>query len=87
MPLPAVKTRPHKFLNELLQIATSQYMPPAEIAATCTALGRNDEAFTWLNKAYDERAAALVYLRINRDYDPLRPDPRFQDLLRRMHLQ
>ncbi len=76
-----------QILHELLQIATRQYMPPAEIAATCTALGRNDEAFTWLNKAYDERASALVYLRVNRDYDPLRADPRFQDLLRRMHLQ
>ncbi len=76
-----------QILNELLQIANRQYMPPAEIAATCTALGRNDDAFTWLNKAYDERASALVYLRVNRDYDPLRADPRFQDFLRRMHLQ
>jgi hypothetical protein len=62
-------------------------MPPVEIAATYTALGRNEEAFSWLNKAYDQRAAALVYLRVNRDYDSIRPDPRFQDLLRRMHLQ
>jgi DNA-binding winged helix-turn-helix (wHTH) protein/TolB-like protein/Flp pilus assembly protein TadD len=76
-----------RILNELLKLATKQYMPPAEIAATWVALGRNDEAFTWLNKAFDERAAALAYLRVNRDYDPLRSDSRFQDLLRRMHLQ
>ncbi len=81
------KDQATQILNELLQLATRQYMPPAEIAATCTALGRSDEAFTWLNKAYDERAAALVYLKINRDYDSIRADPRFQDLLRRMHLQ
>jgi tetratricopeptide (TPR) repeat protein len=81
------KDQATKILNELLQLATRQYMPPVEIAATYTALGRNDEAFSWLNKAYDQRAAALVYLRVNRDYDSIRPDPRFQDLLRRMHLQ
>ncbi len=81
------KDQATQILNELLQLATRQYMPPAEISATFTALGRNDEAFTWLNKAYDERAAALVYLRINRDYDSIRGDPRFQDLLGRMHLQ
>ena len=80
------KEQATQILNELLQLATRQYMPPAEIAATYTALGRNDEAFTWLNKAYDERAAALVYLKINRDYDPIRGDARFQDLLQRMHL-
>lgn len=81
------KDQATKILNELLQLATRQYMPPVEIAATYTALGRNEEAFSWLNKAYDQRAAALVYLRVNRDYDSIRPDPRFQDLLRRMHLQ
>ena len=80
------KDKATQILNELLQLATRQYMPPAEIAATCVALGRNDQAFTWLNKAFDERAAALVYLRVNRDYDSLRSDPRFQDLLRRMRL-
>ncbi len=81
------KDKATQILNELLGIAAKQYMPPAEIAATFTALGRNDEAFAWLDKAYDERAAALVYLKINRDYDPIRADPRFQNLLQRMHLQ
>jgi DNA-binding winged helix-turn-helix (wHTH) protein/TolB-like protein/tetratricopeptide (TPR) repeat protein len=81
------KDQATQILDELLRLATKRYVPPAEIAATAIALGRNDEAFSWLNKAYDERAAALVYLKVNRDYDSIRADSRFRDLLERMHLQ
>lgn len=75
-----------QILNELLQLSSKQYVPPTEIADTFAALGRKDEAFQWLNKAYDERAAALVYLKVAQVYDPLRSDPRFQALLKRLHL-
>ncbi len=73
-------------LNDLLQLAKSQYVPPAEIAETYAALGRKDEAFEWMNQACDERAAALVYLKVAQVYDPLRSDPRFPELLKRVHL-
>ena len=76
-----------QILNELLQLSTHQYVPPTEIADTFAALGRKDEAFQWLNKAYEERAAALVYLKVAQVYDPLRSDPRFQELLTRLHLR
>jgi DNA-binding winged helix-turn-helix (wHTH) protein/TolB-like protein/tetratricopeptide (TPR) repeat protein len=76
-----------QILNELLRLSSKQYVPPTEIADTFAALGRKDEAFQWLNKAYDERAAALVYLKVAQVYDPLRSDPRFQELLTRLHLR
>jgi len=75
-----------QMLNELVQLAKAQYVPPAEIGETFAALGRKDEAFQWLNKACDERAAALVYLKVAQVYDPLRSDARFQALLKRVHL-
>jgi DNA-binding winged helix-turn-helix (wHTH) protein/TolB-like protein/Tfp pilus assembly protein PilF len=75
-----------QILNELLQLSTQQYVPPAEVADTFAALGRKDEAFQWLDKAFDERASALVYLKVAQVYDPLRSDPRFQELLKRLHL-
>ena len=73
-------------LNELVQLSSKQYVPPLEIALTYLALGRNDEAFEWLHKAADERASALVYLKVNQAFDSVRFDPRFKDLELRMHL-
>jgi tetratricopeptide (TPR) repeat protein len=51
------------------------------------AAGDNDHAIDWLEKAYEEEhSPAIPYLSIQPIYDPLRSDPRFQDLLRRMNL-
>jgi hypothetical protein len=47
-------------------------------------LGDKDRAFEWLEKAYEERAGRLVYLKVLRAFDPLRSDPRFEDLVRRL---
>ena len=50
------------------------------------ALGDKDEAFAWLEKSYSEHSTALTSLKVNPIYDPLRGDPRFQALLRRVGL-
>ena len=52
---------------------------------TYAQLGDNGQAIAWLEKAYQERDSGLVYLKMDPRYDPLRSDPRFQDLLRRLH--
>ncbi len=57
---------------------------PAFVAASYARLGEKEKAFEWLEKAYAERDSYLTYLKINGDFDPLRSDPRFQDLLRRI---
>ena len=49
-------------------------------------LGENDHALSWLDKAYEERFNRLAYLRREPVWDPLRSDPRFTDLLRRINL-
>jgi hypothetical protein len=49
------------------------------------ALGDPGRAFQWLDKAYRDRASALVRLKAEPGFDSLRSDPRFQDLLRRMN--
>ncbi len=49
------------------------------------ALGEKDKAFAELNKAYENRDGFVVmYLKVDPRLDPLRSDPRFQDLLRRV---
>jgi serine/threonine protein kinase/TolB-like protein/tetratricopeptide (TPR) repeat protein len=53
-------------------------------AQSYLALGDKDKAFFWLNKAYDERAVRLIFLKVDPVYDPLRPDPRYADLVRRI---
>jgi serine/threonine-protein kinase len=55
------------------------------IAIIKVGLGDKDQAFAWLNKAYEDRAFFLVDLKVEPEVDPLRADPRFQDLLRRMN--
>ena len=49
-------------------------------------LGEKDMAFEWLEKAYRERSGRLVYIGVERAFDPLRSDPRFQDLVKRIRL-
>ena len=54
-------------------------------AAAYAQLGDRDKAFLWLNKAYD--AHELLFIKADRQFDGLRSDPRYDDLLRRMGLQ
>jgi TolB-like protein/Flp pilus assembly protein TadD len=58
-----------------------------EIAEVYGHLGDKDQAFEILEKAYQERSGIMIYLNAYPWFDPLRDDPRFQDLLRRMNLE
>jgi hypothetical protein len=59
---------------------------PFDIAVVYAGLGDRDQAFVWLDKAYDERARPMLGLKVNPWLDPLRSDQRFPDLLRRMEV-
>jgi len=71
--------------RNLERIAAGEYVRPTLLATDYASLGRTDEAFEWLERAYDERDGSLAGLKTERAYDGLRSDPRFQDLLRRMN--
>jgi serine/threonine protein kinase/Flp pilus assembly protein TadD len=75
-----------RVLNELKESSKRRYISPYGIAAIHAGLGEKDEAFMWLEKAYEERSGWLIWLRAEPISDPLRTDPRFQDLLRRIGL-
>ena len=49
-------------------------------------LGEKDQAFEWLNRAYDERSGWLLELKFDPVWDNLRADPRFADLTGRVGL-
>jgi TolB-like protein/DNA-binding winged helix-turn-helix (wHTH) protein/Tfp pilus assembly protein PilF len=73
-----------KLLKDLKKRSGPSYSDASEIAAIYASLGDSDQAMDWLEKAYEERFNPGVLLRPG--YDPLRSDPRFQDLLRRVGL-
>jgi hypothetical protein len=57
---------------------------PLVIASYYAAAGEKELAFPWLEKAFQARVPQLLYLRSNPDFDSLRSDPRFADLIRRI---
>jgi hypothetical protein len=57
------------------------------VAAVYAGLGDKDQAFAWLEKGYQDRSGALDFVVMEASFDPLRSDPRFADLLRRMGLK
>ena len=59
---------------------------PIDAALLYLACGRKDEAVAWLEKNFDRRSFRMIFLAVNPLWDPLRSDPRFADLLRRIGL-
>jgi hypothetical protein len=57
---------------------------PIALATLYSRLGETDEALAALERSYEAREPALVYLKRNPDFDPLHGDPRFEALVRRV---
>jgi len=74
-----------EILRELTELAGREYVSPVVFVEIYIGLGDNDEAIDWLEKAYEERSAYMALLKVYKRFDPLRSEPRFQDLLRRMN--
>jgi eukaryotic-like serine/threonine-protein kinase len=73
-------------LNELLEHNERRYVTPVALAWVYIGLGNKDQAFVWLEKAYQERTNYIPWLKVNPIADSLRSDPRFADLVRRVGL-
>ena len=75
-----------QLLDELTQLAKQKYVAPCFFAGIHLGLGESDRAIECLEKSFDEHSHWLIYLHIDPSMDALRPDPRYQDLLRRIGL-
>lgn len=80
------RTEGRKIVDELEQSATEKYVSSFPLAVAYTGLGDKDRAFAALEKAYEERSWGMGTLRVNPVFDPIRSDPRFAALLRRVNL-
>jgi len=73
-----------KILGELLAESKRKYISPYDIAVIYAGLDDKERAFEGLNRACEEHSGFLLFVSSDPRFKPLRPDPRFQDLLRRM---
>jgi len=78
------KNEARMLLNELKQASKQEYVPGTSIASIYAGLGEKDQAFAWLDKAFEQRAFQLQWLNSDPRWDTLRSDPRFGNLMGRM---
>jgi TolB-like protein/DNA-binding winged helix-turn-helix (wHTH) protein/Tfp pilus assembly protein PilF len=84
-PLYAVSGKPGeamKSIAALKELSKQKYIPPHSVALIYIGLKEKDQAFIWLDRAYNDKGWYLAYLKVDPMLDDLRSDPRFQDLLR-----
>jgi tetratricopeptide (TPR) repeat protein len=72
--------------DRLIELSNGRYVPAYDIASVYAALGDPDRAFEWLDRAFEERSSLLASIRADPVMDPLRGDPRYQEVERRLNL-
>ena len=76
----------NRILELELQLSKRRYEDPGTIASYYAILGKKDEAFAWLDKAYAEKSNSLAYIKVIPQFDGLQTDPRYAALLKKMGL-
>jgi tetratricopeptide (TPR) repeat protein len=75
-----------KVIEHLKELSVQEYVAPYNFAVIYAGLAEKDEAFAWLNRAYQERSYLLTYLTVDERLNNLHSDPRFDELRRRVGL-
>jgi TolB-like protein/Tfp pilus assembly protein PilF len=75
-----------RLLAELKRRKKAGYIPAGAFVNAYLGLGDNEQAFYWLEQAYREQSNILLFLKTHPYFDPMRGDPRFTDLVRRVGL-
>ncbi len=76
-----------RLLAELQRRKKTGYVPTAAFVKAYLGLGDYNRAFFWLEEAYKEQSNILLFLKVHPIFDPIRSDPRFTDLSRRVGLE
>jgi tetratricopeptide (TPR) repeat protein len=82
----ARKGEAQKILDRLLDASKTVPIAAHHFALIYVGMGKKDEAFAWLEKAYEQHSPMMAWLKVDPRFDSLRQEPRFQDLSRRVGL-
>ena len=74
-------------LEQFKTVSQTDAPPAYSIASICTALGDYDQAFRWLDQAFEDGSGQIYKLGVDPAFRPLHPDPRFDGLLKKMNLR
>ena len=77
-------TEAERLLKQLEKAAATRYTCAYEVASVHLQLGRTEEAMTWLRRGLDEQCDCMVWLKTEPWIDPLRVDPRYAALVKRV---
>jgi len=80
------KVMAEKTLADMKTLARSKYVTPYGIALIYASLNEKDQAFEWLNKAYEERSNWLVWLKLDPRWAPVSHDKRYDALVKKIGL-
>jgi hypothetical protein len=75
-----------RLLGKLKKRQQTGYVPAGAFVNAYLGLGDYEQTFVWLDKAAQERANVLEYVKVHPFFDPLRGDPRFKELIHRVGL-
>jgi tetratricopeptide (TPR) repeat protein len=75
-----------KLLQELTEISERRYVSAYDLALIQGALGQHEQAFAWLNRAYEIRDGWMIYITVDPRWQSLRNDARFSRIVRRVGL-
>ncbi|MFI5155748.1 MAG: TPR end-of-group domain-containing protein [Chitinophagales bacterium] len=80
------KAKADSVLNHMTSLSSTRYMTPYAFALMYTSLGNKDKAFEYLDKALEDRANWLVWLKLDPRWDPIRSDKRYEPLVTKIGL-
>jgi TolB-like protein/Tfp pilus assembly protein PilF len=80
------RRKAEEILQRLTEWSKNEYVSPMSFARVQMGLRNRDQVFEWLERAYEVRALDLTFVGLDRRFDPLHSDPRFESLLRRIGL-
>jgi len=75
-----------RLIDELKRLQQKGYVAAAPFVNAYLGVGDNEQALVWLERAYQEQSNIVQLMRVHPYFDPLRGDPRFADLVRRVGL-